>query len=122
MSKEEVSYAIVCKPTINIETYFSNLLVEIQDMMSGFGDIIVDDLPSELPHVRKISHHMYFIPRMSFPNKASYKMTPQENEEIRKQVQGLLDKGLIRESLKPLCSTCSFKPKERWEIEDVYRF
>lgn len=84
MSKEEVSYAIVCKLTSNIETNLSNLPVEIQDMLSEFGDIIVDNLPNELPPIRKISHHMDFIPGMSLPNKAAYKMTPQENEEIRK--------------------------------------
>ena len=61
--------------------------------MGKFVDIIVDDFPSELPLVRKISHHMDFIPGTSFTNKAAYKMTPQENEEIRKHVQGLLDKG-----------------------------
>ena len=70
-------------------------------MLKDFEEIIVCDFPSELPLGRKISHHMDFIPGMSLPNKAAYKMTPQENEEIRKQVQGLLDKGLIRESLSP---------------------
>ena len=56
---------------------------------------------------------------MSLLNKVAYKMNPQENKEIRKQVQGLLDKGLIRESLSPF-DTCSFNPKEGWEMEDVY--
>ena len=54
----------------------SNFPVEIQDMLSEFGDIIVDDLPNELPPIRMISHHMDFILGMIFPNKASYKMTP----------------------------------------------
>ena len=101
MNEEEGSYVIICKPTNNIETNLSSLPVELQSMMRNFEDIIVVDFPSEIPLVRKISHHMDFIPRMSFPNKDSYKMNPQENEEIRKQVQGLLDKGLIRESLSP---------------------
>ena len=61
-----------------------NLPVEIQDMLSEFGAIIVDDLPNELPPIRQNSHHMEFIPGVSLPNKASYKMTPKENEEIRK--------------------------------------
>ena len=52
-------------------------------MLSEFGNIIVDDLPNELPPIRKISHHMYFILGMSLPNKFSYKRAPQENEEIR---------------------------------------
>ena len=87
LSNEEVSYVIVWKPSGNIEKDLSNLPREIQYMLSEFWNIIVDDLPSELPHIRKISHHMDFIPRMSFPNKASYKVTPQENEEIRKHAQ-----------------------------------
>jgi len=53
-------------------------------MLSEFGDIIVYYLPNELTPITKISHHMDFIPGMSLPNKDSYKMTPQENEEIRK--------------------------------------
>jgi hypothetical protein len=30
-----------------------------------------------------------------------YRLTPQENEELKKQVQDLMDKGLVRESLSP---------------------
>ena len=87
-------------------------------MMEKFGDIIVDDLPSELPPMRKISHHMDFIPGMSLPNKVSYKMTPIENEEIRKQVQGLLDKGLIRESLSPCAVPANLTRKKdgKWRM------
>lgn len=55
---------------------------------------------------------------MSFPNKAAYKMTPQENEEIRKQVQKLLDKGLIRESLSPSVVPIVLTPKKdgKWRM------
>ena len=60
------------------------LPVEIQDVLSEFRDIIVDDLPNELPPITNISHHMDFIPGVSLRNKDSYRMTPQENEEIRK--------------------------------------
>ena len=61
-------------------------------MLSEFSDIVVDDLPNELPLKRDISHRIDFIPRASLPNKEAYRLTPQENEELRKQVQGLLDK------------------------------
>ena len=81
-------------------------------MMRKFEDIIVDDFPSKLPPMRKISHHMEFIPGMSFPNKAAYKMTPQENEEIRKHVRGLLEKGLIREILSPRSILVVLTPKK----------
>ena len=54
----------------------SSLPVELQSMLRNFEDIIVDDLPSELPLVRKISHCIDFIPGMILPNKVAYKMTP----------------------------------------------
>jgi len=40
----------------------------------------------ELPPNRNIIHHIDFIPRVSSPNKATYRMTPQENAEIRNPV------------------------------------
>ena len=61
---------------------------------------------------------MDFILGMSLPNKDAYNMTPKENEEIRKQVQGLLDKGLIRESLCPCAVPVVLTPKKdgKWRM------
>ena len=42
-----------------------------------------------------------FIPRASLPNKATYKKNPNHNKEIDRQVQDLLDQGLIRKSISP---------------------
>ena len=61
-------------------------------MLSEYRDIVVDDLPNELPPRRNISHRIDFILGASLPNKVAYRLTPQENEELKKQVQGLLDK------------------------------
>ena len=57
--------------------------------------------PMSCPPKRDIGHHIDFIPGASLPNKVAYRLTRQENEEVRKQVQGLLDKGLIKKSLSP---------------------
>jgi hypothetical protein len=51
-----------------------------------------------------VSHHIDLIPGASFPNKTAYRLMPQENEEVKRQVQELLEKGLVRESL----SRCVF--------------
>ena len=45
-------------------------------MLDDYYDIVVDDLPDELPPVRKISHQIDFIPGSNLPNKAAYRMTP----------------------------------------------
>ena len=55
-------------------------------MLHEFSDIMVDDLPNELPPKKSISHHIDFILGARLPNKAAYRMTPKENEEIRRQV------------------------------------
>ena len=81
-------------------------------MLQEFTDIVVDDLPDKLPPKQSISHHIDFIPRASFPNKATYRMSPKDNEEIGKQVQELLDKGLIRESLSPCAVPTVITPKK----------
>ena len=96
IDEEEMNYVVVCKPrVVTMKTNITDLPEEIPEKLSEFSDIVVDDLPNELQPKRDISHHIDFIPGASLPNKATYRLTPQENEEVRRQVQGLFDKGLI---------------------------
>jgi hypothetical protein len=67
----------------------------------NLSNIVVDDFPNELPPIRSTIHHIDLIPASSLTNKVAYRMTPRENEKIKNQVQELLDKGLVRESLSP---------------------
>ena len=93
----EINFAIVCKPKVILtSTKISDFPIKIQDTLSDYNDIIVDDLPDDLPPVRSIIHHIDLILGETLPNKAAYRMTPTKNEEIRKQGQELSDKGLIR--------------------------
>ena len=57
---------------------------EIQELLGEFTNIIVDELPRSLPPIRSVSHHIDLIPRASLPNKAAYRLTPQENEEVKR--------------------------------------
>ena len=104
---------MICKPKVILtSTKISELPIEIQETLENYCDIIVDDLPNELPPIRKIIHHIELIPGVSLPNKAAYRMTPVENEEVKKQVQELLDKGLIEESLSPCAVPTVLSPKK----------
>ena len=81
MTEEEVSYAIVWKPRIEpISTVISDFPVEIKDMLEDYQDIVVDDLPNELPSERSISHHIDPIPGAGLWNKVIYRMTPTYKE------------------------------------------
>jgi hypothetical protein len=80
--------------------------------LDNFVDIVLDELPKSFPPIRSISHHIYFIPRAILPNKEAYRLTPQENEEVKNQVQDLLDKGLVREILSPCAVPNVLSPKK----------
>jgi hypothetical protein len=98
--KEDPQFFVVRKPRIVLtSTRVDDLPDEIQELLGEFVDIIVDELPRSLPPMRSVSHHIDLIPGASFPNKVAYRLTPRENEEVKRQVQDLLDKGLVKESL-----------------------
>eukprot|EP00253_Pinus_taeda_P011532 PITA_11532 len=116
VENSEMNYAVVRKTrTVLLHTEITDLPIEIQQMLEEFTDIVVDDLSDKLPPKRSISHHIDFIPGASLPNKEAYRMSPKDNEEIRKQVQELLDKGLIRESLSPCAVPTVLAPKKGGE-------
>jgi hypothetical protein len=66
--------------------------LEVQELLDDFVYILVDELAHTLPPMRSIGHHIDLIPGNFFPNKVAYILTPKENEEVKKQVQELLDK------------------------------
>jgi hypothetical protein len=95
--KEDTQFIVVRKPRIVLtSTRVDNLPEEIQNLLEEFANIVVDELPCSLPPIRRISHHIDLIPGASLPKKVVYRLTPQENEEVKRQVQDLMDKGLIR--------------------------
>jgi hypothetical protein len=104
---------VVRKPRIVLtSTRVDDLPEEIQELLEEFTDIIVDELPHSLPPMRSVSNYIDLIPGASCPNKAAYRLTPQENEEVKRQVQDLFDKGLVRESLSPCVVPTVLSPKK----------
>jgi hypothetical protein len=59
-----------------------------------------------------ISHHIDLIPGASLSNKEGYRLMPRENEEVKNEVQELLDKYLARESLSPCAIPTTLSPKK----------
>jgi hypothetical protein len=111
--KEDTQFVVVRKPRIVLtSTRVDDLPEEIQKLLGEFVDIVVDELPCSLPPIRSISHHIDLIPGASLPNKAAYRLMPQENEEVKRQVQDLMDKGLVRESLSPCAVPTVLSPKK----------
>ena len=81
-------------------------------ILNQFSHLFPDEIPSGLPTKRDIQHHIYLIPRSILPNKLSYRTNPKESQEIQRQVEELISKGLVRESLSPCAVPALLVPKK----------
>jgi hypothetical protein len=110
---EEMQFAVVRKPRVVLtNTKIDDLPEEIQELLEEFADIVVEKLPCSFPPIRSISHHIDLILGASLPNKATYRLMSQENEEVKREVQDLVDKGLVKESLSPCIVPTVLSPKK----------
>ena len=69
-------------------------------------------MPPGLPPIQGIEHQIDLIHGASLPNHAPYRTNPAETQEIMHQVQELLDRGYIRESLSPCVVPIILVPKK----------
>ena len=82
--EEELQFSLVVKPKVILNsTNLDAFPTKFKIILDDYVDIIVDELSNDLPTLRSISHHIDLIPSASLPNKESYRLTPQENEEIK---------------------------------------
>jgi hypothetical protein len=91
---------------------------EVKGLLEKYHGIVAGSTPASLPPKREVSHCIDLIPGATLPNKAAYKLTPEQNAEIARQIEDLLSKGLIRKSVSPCAVPAVLAPKKEgtWRL------
>lgn len=85
---------------------------EIKQLLYEFSDLSQTDLPNALPPLRAIQHHIDLIPGATLPNLPHSHMSSKEQQILQKMVEDLLQKQLIRPSLRPCVVPAMIIPKK----------
>jgi hypothetical protein len=74
---------------------------DVQALLTSYQDVFPDDLPTGLPPPRAVDHRIELVPGAEPPSKPTYRLSFAEMNEVKKQLNDLLAKGLIAPSKSP---------------------
>ena len=108
----QVLFVLVNKDVLISPNDITSLPSVVADLLQDFEDVFPQETPAGLPPIRGIEHQIDLIPGAALPNRPPYRTNPEETKEIQRQVQELLDKGFVRESLSPCAVPVILVPKK----------
>jgi hypothetical protein len=82
------------------------------DALQEYEDVLPDEVPLGLPPKRGIEHQIDLVSGASLPNRAAYSTNPEETKEIQQQVEELIKKAYVQESLSPCVVYVLLVPKK----------
>ena len=78
--------------------YCGEVPKKIASVLQQFADVMLPQLPKELPPRRAIDHRIELVPGTKPPSQAPYRMLPIELANLRKQLEELIDSRFVRPS------------------------
>ncbi|XP_074314140.1 uncharacterized protein LOC141649346 [Silene latifolia] len=71
----------------------SEIPAEVHPLIQRYKEVFPRELPSGLPPLRGIEHHIYLIPGSVLPNRPAYRYDPAATKELQSQIEELMSKG-----------------------------
>ena len=112
LAKEPMILLLYKEATLLTNTNGNVIPSAIESLLQEFKDVVVDEMPAGLPPTRGIEHQIDLVPGASLPNRPAYRANPEETKELQRQVEELLAKGYIRESMSPCAVPVLLVPKK----------
>ncbi|XP_060200790.1 uncharacterized protein LOC132629067 [Lycium barbarum] len=97
---------------LNANQATSTLPSSMSSLLQEYEALFPEEMPDGLPSLRGIEHQIDFVPGSQIPNKPGYRSNPEETKELQRQVDELLKKGLVKESLSPCGVPVILVPKK----------
>ncbi|GBG62862.1 hypothetical protein CBR_g34233 [Chara braunii] len=110
---EDQVFVVYVRPVTEPKQEDSSMDPAIAKLLEGFKDLT--EPPTGVVS-RPIQHRIEIEPDSRTPKGAVYRMSPRELEELRKQLDELLEKGWIRPSSSPFGAPVLFVPKKEGEL------
>ena len=71
----------------------------VVSLLQEYEDVFSNDVPSGFPTIRRIEYQIDFVPGATIPNRLAYRSNSEETTELQRQVEELLTKVHMRESM-----------------------
>ena len=91
---------------------------ELKGILEEYKEVFPDKLPYGLPPKRIVDHEIETAPGEAPPHKSPYRLSVAELDELKRQVNNLLEQGWIRPSTSPYGAPVLFIPKKdgKWRL------